>query len=122
MTDLLASMFTIGIALILSICSLIFKNTILSIVSGLGWALVAMYMFGLYASGDPDYGYFTWGLGMMAVVLSLAMFFQSWWVHRRKTEQIQGKGEKFYDEDDPDFREINEIRRAKQSVRRMKGR
>jgi len=122
MTDLLSIMFAIGISLVLSIMAIIFKNTVFSIVSGLGWALTAMYMFSLYATGDSDYGLFSWGLGMMAVVLCLGMFFQSWWVHRRKTEVIQGKGENFYADNDPDYKEFEEMYKARSNRKKMRGR
>lgn len=120
MTDLLSIMFAIGIALVLSIVAVVLKNTIFSIVSGLGWALVAMYMFSLYATGDPDYGQFSWGLGMMATILSLAMFFQSWWVHRKKSIAISEKGIDPYSADDLDFKEMNDIYKARDARRKMR--
>ena len=123
MTDLLSIMFVIGIALILSIVSIILKNTILSIVSGLGWALVAMYMFSLVASGDPDFGQFAWGFGMMSVILAMAMFFQTWWIHRKKTLQLDPKtGENFYTENDPDWKDIQDIQNARRTRRKLRGR
>lgn len=121
MTDLLSIMFVIGIALILSIVSIVLKNTILSIVSGLGWALVAMYMFNLVALGDPDYGQFAWGFGMMAVILTMAMFFQTWWVHRKKTIELDDKtGESFYTDKDPDFKEIRELYEARNARKKLR--
>lgn len=124
MTDLLSIMFAIGIALILSVVSVILKNTIFSIASGLGWALVAMYMFSLYATGDPDYGLYSWGLGMMAVILTLAMFFQGWWINRKKTIQMQNDttGETFYTEGDPEFKEINDMYKARANKKKLRGR
>jgi len=95
----------------------------MSIVSGLGWALVAMYMLSLYASGDPSYGLFAWGFGMMAVVLSMASFFLSWWVHRKATLKLDPKtGENFYTDDDPDYKEMHEILKARATRRKLRGR
>jgi peptidoglycan/LPS O-acetylase OafA/YrhL len=124
MTDLLSIMFAIGIALILSALSVILKNTIFSIVSGLGWALVAMYMFNVSSQGDPDIGVFAWGLGMMAVILTLAMFLQGWWLSRKKTLQMSNDktGETFYTEGDPEFKEINDMYKARANKKKLRGR
>jgi len=123
MTDLLSIMFAIGIALILSALSVILKNTIFSIVSGLGWALVAMYMFNVSSQGDPDIGVFAWGLGMMAVILTLAMFLQGWWLNRKKTIEMASDktGQGFYTDNDPDYKEMDEMIKARANRKKMRG-
>lgn len=122
MTDLLSIMFILGIVVIFSIVAIVLKNTIFAIVSGLGWSLASIYMFSLSASGDPSYGVYTNGFGYLCIIMAMAMFFSSWWVSRRKTELIQGKGENFYSEEDPDFKDINDIYKARAARRKLKGR
>jgi uncharacterized membrane protein YedE/YeeE len=124
MTDLLSVLFLIGLSLVLHIVALILKNTVLIIVSGLGWALVATYLFNVAGSGDPDFGRWTVGLGYFATILSLSAFFTSWWIHRKKTLQTQNDktGETFYTEGDPEFKEINDMYKARANKKKLRGR
>jgi hypothetical protein len=123
MTDLLSIMFILGIVVIFTIAGFILKNTILIIVSGLGWSLASMYMFQLSAMGDPDYGAFTNGFAYLCVLMAMACFFFSWWSHRKKTEQMSDKvGETFYTEGDPEFKEINDMYKARANKKKLRGR
>ena len=122
MTDLLAVMFLIFIALAFMLFSFIWKNMLFSILSGLAWVVVSIYLFGKYYSGDPDYGNAVLGFSYLSATAGIGMFFMSWWVSRRKTELIQGKGENFYSENDPDFKDIHDIYEARKSRKKLRGR
>jgi hypothetical protein len=100
----------------------IIKNTILNIVSGLGWTLIAIYLFNLAGSGDPDYGRFTWGFAFVATILAMAMFFNSWWAHRKKTVEIT-KGKNFYDETfEETFKDLDDIHETRRKIRKLRQR
>lgn len=123
MTDLLSVMFMIGIVVVFTIIGFIFKNTIMIIVSGLGWSLSSIYMFNLVASGDPDFGTMTSGFGYLCLIMALACFFFSWWSHRKKTELMGNKvDETFYTEGDPEFKEINDMYKARANKKKLRGR
>ena len=106
--------------MVFTVVTFIIKNVILSIVSGLGWTLIAIYLFVLYYSGDPDYGYMTYGFAWMATIMCMAMYFSTWWVHRKQTTQIQ-QGKSFYDSEFKDeFKDIEEIYEARRKVRKLR--
>ncbi len=124
MTDLLSLMFIVGIIVVFTIIAFIIKNTILAIVSGLGWTVSSIYLFTLVATGDADYtGGPTYGLAWIAVIMAMACFFSTWWLHRTKTEQMQ-KGRSFYDanfkDEYKDIEEIYEARRKFKNFRKNK--
>jgi hypothetical protein len=120
MTDLLSVMFLIGLSLILYIVALVLKNTVLIIVSGLGWALVAMYLFNIAGSGDPDFGRWTSGLGYFSTILTMSAFFSSWWIHRKKTIDIVAS-ENFYETQFKDeFKDMKDIYEARDEIKRMR--
>ena len=123
MTDLLSVLFLIGLSLVLHIVALILKNTVLIIVSGLGWALVATYLFNIAGSGDPDFGRWTVGLGYFATILSLSAFFTSWWIHRKQTIKLADDktGQGFYTDNDPDYKEFEEMYKARANRKKMRG-
>jgi hypothetical protein len=124
MTDLLSIMFILGIVVIFSIAGFLMKNTVLIIVSGLGWSLASIYMFQLSAMGDPDFGVFTNGFGYLCVLMAMACFFFSWWSHRKKTiEVINDKtGQGFYTDNDPDYKEFEEMYKARSNRKKIRGR
>jgi len=123
MTDLLSVMFMVGIVVIFSIAGFVLRNSIMIIVSGLGWSLASIYMFNLVASGDPDFGTMTSGFGYLCLIMAMTCFFSSWWIHRKKTEQMGNKvNETFYTEGDPEYKEMHEILQARAMRRRLRGR
>jgi hypothetical protein len=124
MTDLLSVMFMIGISLILMLVAMIIRNTVLIIVAGLGWVVTSIFLFGLYATGDPDYSYSVYGFAWMCVLLAMTCFIYSWWSHRKKTLQMADDktGETFYTEGDPEFKEINDMYKARANKKKLRGR
>lgn len=122
MTDLLSVMFLIAISVAFMVFSFIWKNTLFTIMSGLGWIIVSIYLFSLYYSGDPDYGMSVFGFSWLTLATGMGMLFMSWWSHRRKTEVIQGKGENFYSDSDPEFKDIEEIYKARSNRKKLRGR
>ena len=124
MTDLLSIMFILGIVVIFSIAGFVLKNTILIIVSGLGWSLSSLYMFSMANSGDSDYGAFTNGFAYLCVLMALACFFFSWWSHRGKTIKMADDktGQGFYTDNDPDYKEFEEMYKARANRKKMRGR
>jgi len=109
MTDLLSVMFMIGISLILMLTAMIIRNTVLIIVAGLGWVVSSIFLFGLYATGDPDYSYSVYGFAWMCILLAMTCFIYSWWSHRKKTLEMTGRSDPFYSKGDNDFSEMREI-------------
>jgi hypothetical protein len=122
MTDLLSVMFLIAISVAFMIFSFIWKNTLLTILSGLGWIIVSIYLFSMYYSGDPSYGMSVFGFSWLTLAAGMGMLFMSWWSHRRKTEILQGKGENFYSEEDPDYKEISDSYKARAARKKLRGR
>jgi hypothetical protein len=124
MTNLLAIFFVIGISLVLMIFALITKNTILIIVAGLGWIVTSIFLFSLYYSGDPDYGLQVFGFSWMAILLGMTCFFSSWWIHRKKTIELADDktGQGFYTDNDPDYKEFEEMYKARSNRKKMRGR
>jgi ABC-type multidrug transport system fused ATPase/permease subunit len=123
MTDLLSVMFLIGISVVFMIFSFIWKNTLLTIMSGLGWIIVSIYLFSMYYSGDSDYGYSVFGFSWLTLATGMGMLLMSWWSHRKKTEQMSDKvGETFYTEGDPEFKEINDMYKARANKKKLRGR
>jgi flagellar biosynthesis protein FlhB len=124
MTDLLSVMFMVGIVVVFSIAGFVLKNSIMIIVSGLGWSLSSIYMFNLVASGDSDYGTMTSGFGYLCLIMAMACFFSSWWIHRKQTILTQNDktGETFYTEGDPEFKEINDMYKARANKKKLRGR
>lgn len=119
MTDLLSVFFLIGIVVIFTVVSLFLKNTLITIICGLGWALIAIYLFGLSNTGDPDYGYFTSGLGWVATLFCLGMMFSAWWAHRKTTAKLE-RGVDFYEQDD--FSTLREMYELKAQRNKLRGR
>jgi hypothetical protein len=122
MTDLLSVFFLIGIAVAFMIFSFIWKNMLFTIMSGLAWIVVSIYLFSKYYSGDPDFGNAVFGLSWLTLASGMGMLFRAWWVSRRKTELIQGKGENFYSEEDPDYKEISDSYKARAARKKLRGR
>jgi flagellar biosynthesis protein FlhB len=123
MTDLLSIMFILGIVVIFSIVAFVIKNTILAIVSGMGWSLSSIYMFAMSASGDPDMGTFTNAFGYLCLIMAMACFIAVWYLHRKKTILMDNKtGETFYTEGDPEFKDINDMYAARKARRKLRGR
>jgi hypothetical protein len=113
-------MFILGIVVIFSIAGFVLKNTILIIVSGLGWSLSSIYMFSLSASGDPDYGAFTNGFGYMCILMAMACFFSSWWIHRKRTIEIVASGNFYETQFKDEFKDMKDIYEARDEIKRMR--
>jgi len=123
MTDLLSVMFLIGISIVFMLFSFIWKNTLFTIMSGLGWIIVAIYLFSMYYSGDSDYGYSVFGFGWLTLATGMGMLFMSWYSHRKKTAQMgDNVAETFYTEGDPEFKEINDMYKARANKKKLRGR
>jgi hypothetical protein len=122
MTDLLAILCLLALAVVFMVFSFIWKSTLFTILSGMAWIVVSIYLFSKYYSGDPDFGITVWGFGWLTMATGMGLFFRSWWVSRRKTELIQGKGENFYSEEDPDYKEISDSYKARANRKKLRGR
>jgi hypothetical protein len=123
MTDLLSVMFLIAIAVVFMIFSFIWKNTLLTILSGLGWIIVSIYLFSMYYSGDPDYGMSVFGFAWLTLATGMGMLLMSWWSHRKKTIELSTDktGQGFYTDNDPDYKEFDEMYKARSNRKKMRG-
>jgi hypothetical protein len=86
MTDVVASFFLIGLALAFSLMLFIFRHSMLSVISGIIWAVLGIYLFTRAYSGDVDAGIVTWGFGWLCFGLAFVFWTAPLWLLKMKME------------------------------------
>jgi hypothetical protein len=80
-TNLLAVYFLIGTGCLLLVLLFIFRNKMISLLSGLNWAVLGVYnMTYFYTSGDPDVGTMTWAFGWICLIAALICWTSPLWL------------------------------------------